>query len=358
MDFSRFIKVPVIDCHVHPWPPWRSENKLDEKELWKKAVELDTVMTRCGLNQMYVYGNPDHSALYLKAVKPGRFYAGGYAPWSFEKNRLKDIDWSRYVESLIELGYDGIGEMGAKPVLSVEHTPLDSPVYEDFWESCQVEMFPVVCHVGDPEEFWSAEQTPQWAKTRGWGYYRGGYPTLENLYSEAANVLERYPRLKIVFPHFLFLSPHIERLSNLLQRYPNAYIDLAPGVELVYNISRRRDEWRNFFIRHSDRVLFGTDIGMSKTIPEHLARIWLLRCLLESDNDDFYTPIEADELLTRYELPYVGLSLRGDTLENIYSGNFMRLWGNKPREVNLGAAASSSEELGNVDVAKALRSIF
>jgi len=357
MDFSRFIKGHVTDCHVHPWSPWRSDKRLGEKELGEKAAELETVMTHSRLSQMHIYGNPDHSTLYLKVAKPGLFYAGGYAPWSFETKRFKDVDWPRYVESLVELGYDGVGEMGAKPVLRVEHTPLDSPSYEGFWESCQAEGLPVVCHVGDPEEFWSEDQTPQWAKTRGWGYYRGDYPTLEELYSEAVNVLSRYPRLKVVFPHFLFLSPHIERLGDLLQRYTNAYVDIAPGVELLYNISRRRDEWKTFFTRHSDRILLGTDIGMSKTIPEHLARVWLLRCFLESEKE-FYTPSEADELLTRYELPYVGLDLARASLEDIYSGNFRRLWGDKPREVNLSAAASSSEELGNVEVAKALRSLL
>ena len=42
---------------------------------------------------------------------------------------------------------------------------------------------------------------------------------------------------------------------------------------------------------------------------------------------------EADELLTRYTQPYIGLNLPQGSLEKIYSENFKRLWGEKPRKV-------------------------
>lgn len=107
------------------------------------------------------------------------------------------------------------------------------------------------------------------------------------------------------------------RLGDLLARHPGAHVDLAPGVELIHNVSRRPDEWRRFFTRHADRILLGTDIGMSKTVEEHLARVWLLRSFLESEGE-FRTPDAADELMTRYEEPYMGLHLPKGTLEKIY----------------------------------------
>ncbi len=184
---------------------------------------------------------------------------------------------------------------------------------------------------GDPEEFWSEEQTPQWAKARGWGYYRGDYPALEELYGEVENFLIRHPRVTVVFPHFLFLSPHMERLDDFFNRHPSANVDLTPGIELVYSISRRRDDWRRFFTRRADRILLGTDIGMSKTVEEHLARIWILRMFLET-REEFYTPDSADELLTRYEEPFIGLDLPKAALEKICSGNFHQTLGSEAEE--------------------------
>lgn len=66
---------------------------------------------------------------------------------------------------------------------------------------------------------------------------------------------------------------------------------------------------------------------MSKTLNEHLARIWLIRNFLETD-DQFHTVPEADELLTRYEQPYHRLNLPRNSLEKIYAANYLRLWKN------------------------------
>ena len=123
------------------------------------------------------------------------------------------------------------------------------------------------------------------------------------------------------------MSPDIEQADQFLNDYPNACLDLSLGVELMYNISRNRDEYHDFFKKHDDRILFGTDIGMSTTLQEHLARIWLIRNFLET-SEQFHTVPEADELLTRYNLPYIGLDLPRSSLEKIYSANYRRLWKN------------------------------
>jgi len=125
----------------------------------------------------------------------------------------------------------------------------------------------------------------------------------------------------------------------------------------MYNISRRRDDYREFFIRHDTRILFGTDIGMSTTLPQHLARITMIRRFLETD-DEFHTPGSADDLLTRYELPFVSLDLPLPSLERIYSGNFRHLWGNKPREVDSDLAFDTCERERGTVMAEAFKGLL
>lgn len=177
----------------------------------------------------------------MKAAYPDLFYLGGYAPWSGETDGFRNPDWHRYIRSLVELGFDGVGEMGSKTVTRGRHKPLDSVYYEGLWESCEANSLPIVCHIGDPEEFWHENLIPSWAKEREWGYFKGDYP-LDELYTEIETVLAGHPELKITFCHLLFMSPHLERLKDFLRNYENAHIDLTPGVELLYNISRRRDD--------------------------------------------------------------------------------------------------------------------
>ena len=169
------------------------------------------------------------------------------------------------------------------------------------------------------------------------------------------NFLNRHPRVNVVFPHMLFLCPHMERLDELLKLHRGMHVDLAPGIESLYSISRRRDDWlevlhasrRQDTPRHRHR----DEQDHRRTPGPHPK---MLRRFLET-GDEFHTPDIADELLTRYNLPFIGLDLPSTALEKIYSGNMRRLWGNKQRDVDFGTAASSAEKAGHVGVAKALR---
>ena len=354
METHKFTDLPVIDCHVHTW---MLREALNEETLKRQEEALVETINESSLHQIHVFDSSTHAPLHLKALHPALFYAGGFAPWSGRTHQLPEPHWENYVPHLIRLGYDGIGETGNKPATRDAHTPLDSPYYGGLWEACEEHGFPVLCHMGDVEDFWHEDLTPDWAKTRGWGYYRGDYPAFEELYQEVENVLTRHPELPVTLCHFLFLSPHLERAEEFLEAYPNARLDLSLGVELMYNISRRRDEYRDFFIRHGDRILFGTDIGMSTALPQHLARVSLIRRFLETD-DEFHTPEAADDLLTRYPEPYIGLDLPRATLEKIYVGNFRRLWGSQPREVDLETAIFTCEAEGSTVMAEAFRRLI
>ena len=354
MKLSEFKNLPVIDCHVH-FSTWvRQVNELTRRELEKLGEFIVKVIREGRLSRMYISGGD--AGLYLKAKYPGLFYAGGFVPWSGETDKLPNVNWLEYIQLLIEAGFDGIGEMGSKPVPRDKHVPLDSDYYRDFWEACENYGFPVLCHVADPEEFWDENLAPEWARKRGWVYV-GDYPSKEELYREMENVLDAHPNLKVVLCHFYFISADLKRASDFLDRYKNANLGLTPGIELIYNISRRRDEWREFFIKYQDRIFFGTDIATWQTVQEAVARIWLVRKFLESD-EEFFTPNTADELLTRYEEPFVGLNLPEEVLRKIYAENFMRLWGEKPKKVNMDVAIKICEEKGEKTIAEALKNLL
>lgn len=354
MRLSEFADMPVIDCHVHFGSFGAGKVKLAHKELEKLGEFMVGVIKKGRLSQMYVTARD--AGLYLKRKYGSLFYAGGFTPWSRETDTLVDVDWPSYIGQLVKVGFDGIGEMGSKTAPRDRHTPLDGDYYRGFWESCESLDFPVLCHVADPEEFWDQDLAPDWAKERGW-LYVGDYPTKEELYTEMENVLAAYPDLNVVLCHFYFMSADLERASDLLDRYTNANLDLTLGIELMYNISRRRDDWRNFFVKYQDRIFFGTDIATWQTLQQAIDRIWLIRNFLESD-EEFLTPSTADRLLTRYEQPFIGLKLPEAVLRRIYSENFERLWGKRPKEVCLDASIEMLEEKGEEVMAKALRSFL
>ena len=352
MEISEFSDLPVVDCHVHFGNSGAGVAQLTSGELERFGEFVVKVIEKGRLSQMYVTARD--AGLYLKVRYRESFYAGGFAPWSGETDTLPDVDWTSHISSLVEVGFDGIGEMGSKPVPRERHAPLDGCYYRGFWEACESFGFPVLCHVADPEEFWDEDLAPDWAKKEGWVYYLGDYPAKEELYGEMENVLDAHPNLKVVLSHFCFMSADLERASDFLSCYGNANFDLALGIELMYNISQMRDDWRSFFIKHQDRIFFGTDIATWRTIQESIDRIWLIRNFLESD-EEFFTPPTADKLLTRYNEPFIGLNLPESALRKIYAENFQRLWRKKPEKVHLDAAIEIFKDKGEKVIAEALR---
>ena len=354
MKFSQFADLPVVDAHVHFGASSAGKAQLTAENLRKQGRFMVDVIKKGRLSQIYVSGG--YAGLYLKAKYPGMFYAGGYVPWSGNTESLKVNDWNSYISSLIHLGFDGIGEMGNKPVLRSKHEPLDGSYYKGFWEACESLGVPVLCHVADPEEFWDENLAPEWAKSRGWVYYHDDYPTKEELYAEMENVLDAHPDLKVVLCHFYFISADLERAEKFMNRYENANLDLTLGIELMYNISRRRDDWRDFFIKYQERIFFGTDIATWQTLQEALDRIWLIRNFLESD-EEFFTPQTADMLLTRYKEPFIGLKLPEGALRKIYCENFKRLWGDEPRPLDTDRVIDVLQKKGRKELVTAIKSV-
>ena len=67
--------------------------------------------------------------------------------------------------------------------------------------------------------------------------------------------------------------------NELLDRYPNLYLDITPGWEMFENFAKDREYWRNFFGRHSRRILFGTD-----TFSDHwMETVTCLQRVMETD---------------------------------------------------------------------------
>ncbi len=158
-------------------------------------------------------------------------------------------------------GFDGLKLIEGKPqVRKLLPLPLDGPEYAGLWAALESEQFPVVFHVADPDEFWDAERCPDWARSGGWDYSDGSYPSKEDLYTEVDHILARHPNLKITFAHFYFLSTDLARAARFLDAHPGVCFDLAPHIGMYHDFSRDPQAARDFFLRYSDRILYGTDM--------------------------------------------------------------------------------------------------
>lgn len=147
---------------------------------------------------------------------------------------------------------------------------------------------------------------------------------------EFERLLDRYPDLPWIIPHYMVLGHRLERLSEVLDRYPGVMVDqsfgtLAVAVSGLKRISRRRDEYREFYIRYQDRILFGTDAVITaaryKTV-DYLTRSFMVyRHMLELD--EYVIDIEGQKGET-WQATLRGLHLPESVVRKIYRENFAR----------------------------------
>ena len=168
------------------------------------------------------------------------------------------------------------------------------------------------------------------------------------MYTEVDQVLARHPGLKIVFAHFYFLSADLPRAARFLEVNPSVSFDLAPGVEMLYNCSRDSDAARDFFIKHADRIVFGTDLFSNLTTEEARYRSGIVYRWLETD-ETFRVPEGADFMLGPPEDGIIrGMALPDDVLAKIYAANMETLVGALPKRLSVGRAIEECERIAAI----------
>lgn len=330
-----------IDCHQHAW----GLDSLDNIRAIADHIGFEAVNIVCCIDDQQPNANPP--ALVAKALFPDRVYvfAGLDHSAYLSGGKVSTPPLAEQIDRLRALGADGIKMLENKPTArKMLDIPVDGPYFADYFAHAEETGIPILWHVADPEEFWDPDKTPGWAKERGWGYDES-FVAKEQLYAEVERVLQRHPRLQIIFAHFFFLSADLDRAASLLDRFPGVHFDLAPGIELLYNISRDPDRGRRFFERYRDRILFGTDISSNQSPAEAALRSGIVTRWLETD-EEYRVPEGADFLLGPPEDGVMrGLALSPETLAQIYGGNFTRLAGPRPAPLNRDLAIAECERL-------------
>lgn len=338
----------MIDSHVHlRWP-----SDIENLNKLREAIGAQRICVVSVIGKNDINDNPGLYA--AKSAHPETTYIFTALDHSahFSGGKICAPSMEKQIDELLAVGADGLKLIEAKPThRKLVDIPIDGDRYAAMFERVQDAGLPVTWHVADPEEFWYPELTPSWASGRGWGY-DSAWPAKESFYDEVDSVLRRYPDLKVIFAHFYFLSADLGRAGALLDEFGGVHLDLAPGIEMMYNMSKDPATAREFFIKYSDRIVFGADIEAGSSEKEAKIRASVVTRWLETD-DDYRVDPEADYTLGPPEDGIIrGMKLPNESLDNIYTNNFERLAGAKPKTLNVEYALELS--LRQLDAIRAL----
>lgn len=175
--------------------------------------------------------------------------------------------------------------------------PLDDEGMAPVYEYCEANQIPILFHVNS-------------------GYFQ----------QEFENVLKRFPKLKVICPHFCLATIALDRFEKLMDTYPDLYTDLSFGFidflkEGLHRISREPEKYRKVLIKYQDRIFFGTD--MVVTSAKYKTWEWLAavtrayRDMLEKETYNFFA-LEHQTLR--------GLHLEKPVLDKIYRRNFEKFF--------------------------------
>ncbi len=177
----------------------------------------------------------------------------------------------------------------------------------------------IMVHVADPDIWFQKVYTDA-----------ARFGTKADQYPPLCLMLELFPDLIWIAAHMGGDPEHPDHLQELLERYPNLYIDTSAAKWQIREVSARRDAIRALICRHPTRFLYGSDLVTRPALDsEHyVSRYWCQRTLWESDWEGL-SPIQDPDFTPAEDGPSTpmlrGLALPPDVLTQLYRTNALRL---------------------------------
>jgi predicted TIM-barrel fold metal-dependent hydrolase len=144
--------------------------------------------------------------------------------------------------------------------------PVDDPGLDPLFEKAGELDMPVSIHTGDPKAFWlrADAKNERWDELQAhpdWSFHSQPVPSWEELYAAFERRVARHPKTTFIGVHFGNDPEDPDRVAQMLDKYPNLYIDTAARVPEI----GRQDaaKMRRFYEKYQDRILFGTDLGVA-----------------------------------------------------------------------------------------------
>jgi len=179
---------------------------------------------------------------------------------------------------------------------------------------------PVLIHQSDPYGFFEPvtpenEHYESLAKYSDWRFDDPKFPRKMELLQRRDNLVRRHPNTTFILPHVANFAENLPYVSQLLDGNPNVYIDFSARID---ELGRQPYSAREFFIRHQDRILFGSDMPASPAMYRCYFRF------LETFDEYFFAP-DYDGTFERHRWAIYGIGLDKEVLAKIYYQNALKV---------------------------------
>ncbi|MBX7174209.1 MAG: amidohydrolase [Pyrinomonadaceae bacterium] len=323
-DFApvSMLNVPTHEISRSKFPAIDYHNHLDAQN----PGEVLQIMDDCGIEKcVNITMQTGEKAFEIhrkfKDSSPDRFETYAWFDWT-------DLDsenfWQKSVERLekyVEAGFCGIKiwkDLGLTlREKNGELLRVDDERLAPFFEKAGVLNFPVMFHISDPDAFFLPidrfnERFEELAAHPDWGFYPSHF-SKDELLMQRDSIFKRHPKTTFVCAHLAEKSENLAYVTQLLDENPNVFVDIGARTA---ELGRQPYTAREFFLKYSDRILFGTDL-----VPE-IEMYRLHFRFLETADEYFDYPSHASRQ-GRWQI--YGIYLPDDVLQKVYRENALKL---------------------------------
>jgi predicted TIM-barrel fold metal-dependent hydrolase len=197
----------------------------------------------------------------------------------------------------------------------------NDPRLDDVWDAAGEAGVPVTIHVADPVAFFRPldQYNERWDELHAfpdWHFYGPRYPSFESLISALYQMIECHPNTNFITAHVGCYPENLGFVGQMMDHYPNFYTDIAARIAELGRAPYSAREW---FIKHKDRILFGTDSRPSASMYQVHFRF------LETA-DEYFPYNEDSPIPTQGRWRIYGLFLPDDVLKRVYHDNAANLY--------------------------------
>ena len=312
-------KFPVVDIHSHQRTPMTPEAfdrviaAMDQQNL-RVLVNLSGgsgERLRGGLEAIRSSRHADRMVLFANVD-----FGGGVGP-GFGAKAAAQLEADIKAGALGLKIYKDLGMFVKRA--DGARLPLDDPELDPIWAACGRLNVPVLIHTAEPQAFFDPidHQNERWLELALFPSRRHQEGVrFDGLMAERDRMFARHPKTTFIAAHFGWHANDLGRAGRLLDKLPNAYVDVAA---ILYDLGRQPRAAREFFVKYQDRVLFGKDSFQ----PDEYPYYWRT---FETPDEyfDYYRDYHAFWKLYGMDLPDV-------VLRKLYYANALKLVRGLPR---------------------------
>ena len=306
-------KYPIIDMHSHPYAKTPQEIDTWVKNMDEVGIEKTLILTMAigaEFNEIHrkYSQHPDRFEMWCG------FDFSGYDKPGFGPAAVKEL------ERCHEAGARGIGEIhdkGKGLIAGKSKAPgmhPNDPRVDSLFEKAGELGMPISLHVADPIWMYQKMDKTNDGLMNAFYWRLDNQPNIVNLpgmIDILEKTLQRHRKTTFVACHFANLDYDLDHLGQVLERNPNLYADISARYAETAPIPRFASQ---FYAKHADRLVYGTDMGFDKEMYRVTFRI------LESLDEHFY---EVEQFA--YHWPLYGLGLSDEILKQVYHDNAAKL---------------------------------